>query len=136
MNHKKLFRLRREEGLAVHCRRSRKWALGTGRAIPVPDPANQRWSLDFVSDAFEDGQNSRVLCNVDDCSRAALTTAVDRSRPRAHMTRELDELIRRSGQPDMFVSDNGTEMTSPALLRWFLHYVEGLRKRLVLVFPH
>jgi len=118
VNHKKLFRLYREEGLAVRRRRSRKRALGRRRPILVPDRANQRWSLDFVSDAFEDGQRFRVLCIVDDCTREALATVVDRSLSGARMTRELDALIRRRSQPDMIVSDNGTEMTSHAVLRW------------------
>jgi len=118
VNHKKLFRLYREEGLAVRRRRSRKRALGTRRPILVPDRANQRWSLDFVSDAFEDGQRFRVLCIVDDCTREALATVVDRSLSGARLTRVLDDLIRRRGQPDMIVSDNGTEMTSHAVLRW------------------
>ncbi|WP_282096843.1 IS3 family transposase [Epibacterium ulvae] len=118
VNHKKLFRLYREEGLAVRRRRSRKRALGTRRPILVPDRANQRWSLDFVSDAFEDGQRFRVLCIVDDCTREALATVVDRSLSGARLTRELDDLIRRRGQPDMVVSDNGTEMTSHAVLKW------------------
>ncbi len=118
MNHKKLFRLYREEGLAVRRRRSRKRALGTRRPILVPDRANQRWSLDFVSDAFEDGRRFRMLCIVDDCTREALATVVDRSLSGACMIRELDDLIRRRGQPDMIVSDNGTEMTSHAVLKW------------------
>ena len=118
VNQKKLFRLYREEGLAVRRRRSRKRALGTRRPIVVPDRANQRWSLNFVSDAFEDGQRFRVLCIVDDCTREALATVVDRSLSGARMTRELDDLMRRRGQPDMIVSDNGTEMTSHAVLRW------------------
>ena len=71
-----------------------------------------------MSDAFEDGQRFRVLCVVDDCTREALATVVDRSLSGARMTRELDTLIRRRGQPDMIVSDNGTEMTSHAVLRW------------------
>ena len=86
MNHKKLFRLYSEEGLAVRRRRSRKRALGTRRPIPVPDRANQRWSLDFVSDAFADGQRFRVSCIVDDCTRVALATVVDRSLSDARMT--------------------------------------------------
>lgn len=98
-------------------RRSRKRALGTRRPLLVPDCAKQRWSLDVVSDAFEDGQRFRVLCIVDDCTRAALATVVDRSLSGARMTRELDELIRRRGQPNISVSDNGTEMTSHAVLR-------------------
>ena len=97
--------------------RSRKRALGTRRPTLVPDRANQHWSLDFVSDALESGQRFRVLCIVDDCTREALATVVDRSLSGARMTRKLDELIRRRGQPDMIVSDNDTEMTSHAVLR-------------------
>ena len=118
VNHKKLFRLYVEEGLAVRRRRSRKRALGTRRPILVPDRANQRWSLDFVSDAMADGQRFRVLCIVDDSTREALATVVDRSLSGVRMTRALDELIRRRSRPDMIVSDNGTEMTSHAVLKW------------------
>ena len=118
VNHKKLFRLYREERLTVRKRGGRKRALGTRRPILVPDRANQRWSLDFVSDALSDGQRFRVLCIVDDCTREALATVVDRSMSGRRMTRELDELIRRRGKPDVIVSDNGTEMTSHAVLRW------------------
>lgn len=118
VNHKKLFRLYREERLTVHKRGGRKRALGTRRPILLPDRANQRWSLDFVSDALSDGQRFRVLCIVDDCTREALATVVDRSMSGRRMTRELDALIRRRGQPDLIVSDNGTEMTSHAVLRW------------------
>lgn len=118
VNHKKLFRLYREERLTVRKRGGRKRALGTRRPILLPDRANQRWSLDFVSDALSDGQRFRVLCIVDDCTREALATVVDRSMSGRRMTRELDALIRRRGQPDLIVSDNGTEMTSHAVLRW------------------
>lgn len=118
VNHKKLFRLYREEGLAVRRRRGRKRALGTRRPILVPDRANQRWSLDFMSDALSDGRRFRVLCIVDDFSREALATVADISLSGLRLTRELDELIRRRGRPDMIVSDNGTEMTSHAVLRW------------------
>ncbi|MEL6315309.1 MAG: hypothetical protein AAFQ60_14830 [Pseudomonadota bacterium] len=79
VNHKKLLRLYSEEGPTVRRSRSRKRALRTRRPILVPDCAKQRWSLDFVSDAFEDGQRFRVLCIVDDGTREALATVVDRS---------------------------------------------------------
>lgn len=118
VNHKKLFRIYREEGLAVRRRRSRKRALGTRRPILVPDRANRRWSLDFVSDALSDGQRFRVLCVVDDCTREALATIVDRSLSGVRMVREIDIVIRQRGKPEMIVSDNGTEMTSHAVLAW------------------
>lgn len=110
-NHKKIFRLYREEDLTVRL-------LSTRRPILVPARANQRWSLDFASDAFEDGQRFRVLCIVDNCTREALATVVDRSLSGVRLTRKLDDLIRRRGQPGMVASDNGTEMTSHAFLRW------------------
>ncbi len=118
VNHKKLFRLYREEGLAVRRRKGRKRALGMRRPILVPDRANQRWSLDFVSDALSDGRRFRVLCIVDDCTREVLSLLVDRSFLGHRMTRELDTLIARRGAPDIIVSDNGTEMTSHAVLKW------------------
>ena len=64
----------------------------------MPDRANQRWSLDFVSDAFANGQRFRVLCIVDDCTREALASVVDRSLSGERMIRELDDLIGRLGQ--------------------------------------
>ena len=114
VNHKKLFRLYREERLTVLRAGGRKRALGTRRPILVHDRANRRLSLDALSD----GQRFRVLCIVDDCTREALATVVDRSMPGRRMIRELDELIRKRGTPDVIVSDNGTEMTSRTVLRW------------------
>ena len=69
MNLKKLRRLYREERLQVRRRGGRKRALGTRRPMLVPDAPNQRWSLDFLSDALTDGRRFRVLAVVDDCSR-------------------------------------------------------------------
>ncbi len=69
MNHKKLFRLYREERLAVRRRGGRKRALGTRRPMVVPEAVNQRWSLEFASDALDDGRRFRVLCVLDDFSR-------------------------------------------------------------------
>ncbi len=69
-----------------------------------------------MSGAFEDGQRFGVLCIVDDCTREALATVVDRSLSRARMIRELEDLIRRRGQPDMIVSDSGIETTFHAVL--------------------
>ena len=66
MNIKKLRRLYGEEKLQVRKRGGRKMALGTRRPMLVPDRSNQRWSLDFVSDAFTDGRRFQVLTVVDD----------------------------------------------------------------------
>ncbi|CAJ1412016.1 unnamed protein product [Effrenium voratum] len=79
MNQKKLRRLYREEGLQVRKRGGRKRALGTRRPMLLPTKANERWSLDFVSDAFTDGRRFRVLAVVDDYSRECLSLVADTS---------------------------------------------------------
>jgi putative transposase len=118
LNKKKLFRLYREEGLAVRRRRGRKRATGMRAPMAVPDGPNQRWSLDFVADALSWGRRFRILCIVDDFTREALALVVDTSIGGGRMARELDTLIARRGKPSLIVSDNGTEMTSRAMLEW------------------
>lgn len=118
MNMKKLRRLYREEKLQVRRRGGRKRALGTRRPIIVPDRANARWSLDFVSDAFTDGRRFRVLAVVDDYTRECLALVIDTSLSGARVVRELDAIIACRGRPDTIVSDNGTELTSMAVLNW------------------
>lgn len=118
MNQKKLRRLYREEKLQVRKRGSRKRALGTRRPMLLPSKANERWSLDFVSDAFTDGRRFRVLAIVDDYSRECLALVADTSLSGLRVTRELSKLIIQRGKPNTIVSDNGTELTSMAVLKW------------------
>ena len=107
MNKKKLFRLYREEGLAVRRRRGRKRATGTRALMALPDGPNQRWGLDFVADTLSWGRRLRILCIVDDFTREALALAVDASISGYRMARELDVLISGRGKPLTIVSDNG-----------------------------
>lgn len=118
MNLKKLRRLYREEKLQVRKRGGRKRALGTRRPMVLPSAANQRWSLDFISDAFTDGRRFRVLAAVDDFTRECLTLIADTSLSGSRVARELDAIIARRGRPNTIVSDNGTEFTSTAILSW------------------
>lgn len=119
MNHKKLRRLYREEKLQVRKRGGRKRALGTRRPMVLPSGINERWSLDFVSDAFTDGRRFRILAVIDDYSRECLALVADTSLSGGRVARELDVIIaRRGGKPKTIVSDNGTEFTSMAILKW------------------
>jgi putative transposase len=117
-NHKKLLRIYREEGLKVRRRGGRKRALGTRAPMTLPLGPNQRWSLDFVSDAFACGRRFRILCVVDDFTRECLALVADTSLSGARVARELTMLIGQRGKPGMVVSDNGTELTSTAILKW------------------
>lgn len=118
MNQKKLRRLYREERLQVRRRGGRKRALGTRRPMVLPSCSNERWSLDFVSDAFSDGRRFRVLAVVDDFTRECLGLVADTSLSGARVVRELDAIMGRRGKPHTIVSDNGTELTSMAVLKW------------------
>ncbi|WP_156348068.1 IS3 family transposase [Sphingomonas sp. Leaf231] len=118
MNHKKLLRLYREENLRVRRRRGRKRAMGTRAPMTLPQGPNQRWSLDFVSDTLISGRRIRILAVVDDFTRECLALVVDTSLSGARVARELDAIIAVRGVPLKIVSDNGTELTSLAILRW------------------
>ena len=118
-NHKKLLRIYREEGLKVRRRGGRKRALGTRAPMTVPERPNRRWSLDFVSDAFTCGRRFRILCVIDDFSRECVALVADTSLSGARVARELDTAImERMAKPVTVVSDNGTELTSMAILKW------------------
>lgn len=114
----RIYRLYREEGLAVRKRRSRRRAVGTRAPILVQAKPNARWSLDFVHDQFACGRHFRVLNIVDDVTRECLAAMPDTSFSGLRVVRELDAIIRWRGRPDTIVSDNGTELTSTAILRW------------------
>jgi len=104
--------------LTVRRRRGRKRAMGTRRPMLLPSWANERWSLDFVSDALADSRRFRMLCVVDDYTGEALAVVVDLPLSGVRVARELDRIIAHRGKPRMAVSDNGTELTSHAIFRW------------------
>jgi putative transposase len=114
INHKRLFRLYREEKLTVRRRGGRKRAVGTRAPILIPMAPNDRWSLDFVSDQLTDCRRFRILTIVDDCTRESLALVADTSLSGLRVARELDRLMIERGKPRMIVSDNGSELTSNA----------------------
>ncbi|GGO38067.1 hypothetical protein GCM10010991_34760 [Gemmobacter aquaticus] len=118
MNWKKLYRIYREERLTVRKRGGRKRALGTRAPMAIPQGPNQRWSLDFVTDSLVWGRRFRVLCIIDDFNRECLGNIVDTSISGHRVARELDRIAELRGYPCMVVSDNGTELTSNAILTW------------------
>ena len=92
INHKRLFRLYREERLTVRKRGGRKRALGTRAPLTIPQGPNQRWSLDFAADVLSDGRRLRILVVVDDFSRECLALVADRSLTGQRVARELDRI--------------------------------------------
>ena len=118
VNRKKTQRLYREEGLMVRRRRGRRRATGMRASLATVALPNERWSLDFVHDQFTSGRRFRILNIVDDATRECLAAIADTSISGKRVVRELEALVTRRGQPKVIVSDNGTELTSNALLAW------------------
>jgi len=83
--------------------------------------ATLTWSLDFVHDQMASGRRFRVLNVVDDVTRECLAAVPDTSISGHRVVRELTQLIAQRGKPGMIVSDNGTELTSNAVLAWCGH---------------
>jgi putative transposase len=124
VNHKRFYRLYREEGLAVR-RRKRKRVSEQRQPLPLPERANARWSMDFVSDSLASGRRFRSLNIVDDFTRECPATEVDTSLPAVRVVRVLERLAQSRGLPQVIVIDNGPEFTSKALDAWA--YSRGVR---------
>ena len=125
VNHKKVYRLYREEGLAVRRRKRRKLAAGARIVLAAPMQPNQRWSMDFMGDSLATGRTFRILNLVDDYSREAIATEVDTSLPGLRVVRVLERVAQTRPLPAMIVCDNGPEFTGRALDSWA--YARGVQ---------
>jgi putative transposase len=117
VNRKRVQRVYREAGWSVR-RRARKRVAVERVPRSTPITVNIRWSMDFVSDALADGRKIRALSIVDDFSRECPVIAVDRSLPGERVVRELEQVARVRGYPEVIVCDNGPEFRGEALDRW------------------
>ena len=118
VNHKRVYRLYRAEGLAVRRRKRKRLAAGLRVVLPLPTRPNERWSMDFVHDTLATSRKFRTLNIVDDLTREALAIEVDTSLGGARVVRVLDRLAIRRGLPQVIVCDNGPEFTGRALDAW------------------
>ena len=128
-NVKRILRVYREANLQVRRRVKRRVALGRGNPVPAISKINERWSLDFMHDTLRTGRKIRTLNVVDDFTRECLAIEVDTSLSGHRVARVLDVIAEHRGYPETIVMDNGTELTSLAMLIWArdrhvrLHYI-------------
>jgi putative transposase len=130
VNHKRVYRLYRQEGLQLP-RRRRKYLRSVRRQPLTPAAGvNARWSMDFMSDAFSDGRKFRVLNVIDDFSRECLAIEVGTSLPGIVVTRVLDRIAATRGYPVVIVVDNGPEFRGREMDAWAcrkgvrLHFID------------
>ncbi len=129
VNRKRTYRIYAELGLQVRTKR-RKKLVRPRMPMAVPTQANQRWSLDFVSDQLACGRRFRILNVVDDFSRESVGQLADLSISGQRVARFLNELARIRPLPKILVCDNGTEFTSKVMFFWSketgtkLHFIQ------------
>jgi len=121
VNHKKVERIWRQEGLKVprkQPKRRRLW-LNDGSCIRRrAEYPNHVWSYDFVFDRTHDGRPIRMLTMVDEYTRECLTVDVARQYRSEHVLDKLGELFVERGVPTYLRSDNGSEFTANAVREW------------------
>jgi putative transposase len=118
MNHKRVYRLYREEGLAMR-RKTRKWLRSEARRpLELPQRANQVWTMDFTHDSMVNGRKFRTLNLMDGYTREALAIEVDTSLPGSRVVRVLERLKQERGMATRIVVDNGPEFLSRAVDQW------------------
>ena len=118
VNHKLVYRVYREERLMVRKRIRKRIAAAHRQHLDSPARPDQRWSMDFVTDALTDGRVFRTLNIIDDFSRECVAIEVDTSMGGARVARVLARLAAQRGLPERIVMDNGPEFTSKALDTW------------------
>ena len=119
VNHKRVYRLYRDDGLSLRLKRPMRNVSAANRdRQPAASAANKMWSMDFVSDALFDGRRLRALTVVDAFSREALAIDVDQGIKGEQVVEAMTRITLSRGAPKSIRVDNGPEFISKALDRW------------------
>jgi putative transposase len=130
VNHKRVYRLYREEGLAMRHRKRKRFRAEARVPLQMPTQANEVWTMDYTHDELASGRKFRTLNLMDGYTREALALEVDTSLPGLRVVRVLERLRERRGTPAAIQVDNGTEFTSRVVDQWAyqqgveLHFIE------------
>lgn len=118
MNHKRVERLYREEGLSLRTKKRKKRVRHLREAMPVPEKPDDVWSMDFVHDQLVDCKRFKNLTIVDHCTRESPDIHSDRSIRGKDVVAILERLRLQGRKPGTIVLDNGPEFTGKALAEW------------------
>ena len=125
INHKRVYRIYKEEELMVRTKRRKKRAA-QWRLKPLPATrVGEHWSIDLMSDQLADGRRFRIFTAVDQFSRECVCLEIGQSLCAQIITDALDQALLSPSQPEMITMDNGTEFTSNHFDRWA--YQRGIK---------
>jgi putative transposase len=118
-NHKRVYRLYREERLSLRLKRpKRNKSAGLRQPKHQVTAINQIWSMDFVADALFDGRRLRALTVVDNYTRESLAIEVDQNLKGEDVVNTLNRIATQRGLPATIKVDNGSEFISKAMDKW------------------
>ena len=118
INHKRVERIYRQEGLSLRVRKRKKLRAVARVELPVVTKPNERWSMDFIHDKLWEGRKFRALSIVDTFTHECLALEVDTSLGGERVKRVLERLAFERGLPEAIVVDNGPEFISKVLDEW------------------
>ncbi len=119
VNHKRVYRIYREEGLNLRRKRPRRHVTGSRRMDrPKVECPNACWSMDFVADSLFNGHRFRALTIVDNYSRECLAIEAGQNITGQDVAAVMQRLVKERGVPDRIQCDNGSEFISKVLDKW------------------
>lgn len=125
VNHKKVYRIYKEENLSVRRTKRKRLKSGQRENILTPIFPNEQWAMDFMSDSLSYGRKFRTLNILDLFNRECIAIEVDNSLTGTKVAQVLNRLIETRGLPKSITIDNGTEFTSRAFDQWA--YEKGIK---------
>ena len=130
VNHKRVYRLYREEGLAMRGKKHKRFRAEARVPLALPTRSNQLWTMDFTRDSLASGRKFRTLNLMDGYTREALCIEVDNSLPGLRVVQVLERAAQERGMPEAIQVDNGPEFISRVVDQWAyakgvaLHFIE------------
>ena len=118
INHKRVYRLYKQEGLSLRLKAGKKRVSVARVPLPPPTHPNECWSMDFMTDRLSDGRSFRLLTLVDNFSRISPAIEVDFSLTGKRVIEVLERLKSSGGLPRMIKVDNGSEFISKEVDQW------------------
>ena len=120
VNHKRVYRLYKQEGLTMRSKKPRRRHVSGKNRIerPTATARNETWSMDFMSDELFNGDRIRLFTLVDHFTRESPAIEVARSIPARLVVEVLNRVAASRGLPKTIQVDNGTEFTSKVLDQW------------------